>query len=104
MNSLQGEGEDRDLPKKKVPEGLLVDNQMNGLESCIGEGNVGNELWLSEEYFCIYSLNKLLNPLLSRRQSNSGKADVLPGGENDACVSRPPVSAQLMCLQHSPCV
>ena len=37
---------------------------------------------------CIYSLNKLQAvSLLSRRQSNSGKADVLSGGENDSCMS-----------------
>jgi len=37
---------------------------------------------------CIYSLNKLHTvSLLSWRQSNSGKADVLSGGANDSCMS-----------------
>ena len=47
--------------------------------------------WKWEGYqrnICIYSVNKLQTvSLLSRRQSNSGKADVLSGGENDSCVS-----------------
>lgn len=60
---------------------------MNGLESCIGREN----RWKWEGYqrnICIYSVNKLQTvSLLWWRQSNSGKADVLSGGENDSCVS-----------------